>query len=85
MITRLFTSIPRTGLFAAVLGLLPLGFAASASAQTVFQAENATLSGGSVVESSNTGFLGSGYVNSSVSGGSILFKAVPGKGTSTTL
>nr|WP_224772556.1 Ig-like domain-containing protein [Pelagicoccus enzymogenes] len=44
----------------------------------VYQAEDATLSGDSVAESSNDGFNGTGYVNSPTDGGSILFENVDG-------
>jgi hypothetical protein len=45
-----------------------------------YQAEDATLSGGSVAESNNAGYNGTGFVNSSTTGGSILFTNVNGQG-----
>lgn len=46
-----------------------------------YQAENASLSGaGTVVETSNSGFTGSGYVNLSSSGGALTFNNVDGNG-----
>lgn len=44
------------------------------------QAENATLAGGTVTESVNAGFHGTGYANSSTTGGSITFSNVKGNG-----
>jgi hypothetical protein len=48
-----------------------------------YQAENATLSGGNVTESYNLGWNGTGYVNPSTTGGSILFSNVNGQGGGT--
>jgi hypothetical protein len=48
-----------------------------------YQAESATLSGGNVTESYNLGWNGTGYVNPSVTGGSILFSNVNGQGGGT--
>jgi hypothetical protein len=45
-----------------------------------YQAESATLSGGNLTESYNLGWNGTGYVNPSVTGGSILFSNVNGQG-----
>jgi pectate lyase len=55
----------------------------NSSSSPTYQAENATLSGGSVFESSNAGWNGTGYVNSSLSGGSMLFNNVDGLGGGT--
>ena len=44
----------------------------------VLQAELGSVGGGTVTESSNGGYNGSGYVNSSVSGGFLQFDNVPG-------
>ena len=43
-----------------------------------YQLESAVLAGGTVVESTNGGFIGSGYANSSVTGGSIQVNNVDG-------
>lgn len=49
-----------------------------------YQAENGTLSGsGTVVETTNAGYRGSGYVNLSASGGSLTFNNVAGNGGGT--
>jgi rhamnogalacturonan endolyase len=45
-----------------------------------YQAENAVLAGGTVIESTNGGFNGSGYANSSSTGGTITFNNVDGNG-----
>jgi hypothetical protein len=45
-----------------------------------YHAENATLSGGDSVASNVTGYNGTGFVNSSVTGGSMLFTNVNGQG-----
>jgi rhamnogalacturonan endolyase len=45
-----------------------------------YQAENAVLAGGTVVESTNAGYHGTGYANSSSSGGTITFNGVDGNG-----
>jgi rhamnogalacturonan endolyase len=45
-----------------------------------YQAENAVLAGGTVSETVNGGFNGSGYANSSASGGTITFNNVDGNG-----
>jgi hypothetical protein len=45
-----------------------------------YQAESAVLAGGTVSESTNAGFHGSGYANSSASGGTITFNNVDGNG-----
>lgn len=44
------------------------------------QAEDAALGGGTIAESANTGFRGSGYANSPASGGTITFNNVSGNG-----
>lgn len=62
--------------FAAVLALA----GASASRAATLQAESAVLAGGTVAESTNTGYHGSGYANSSTSGGTITFNNVNGEG-----
>lgn len=46
---------------------------------TVYQAEDATTAGGTTPESTNTGFHGTGYANSSMTGGTITFTNVDGK------
>ncbi|HEX2854172.1 MAG TPA: rhamnogalacturonan lyase [Opitutaceae bacterium] len=48
-----------------------------------YQAESAVFGGGSVSEATNTGFLGSGYANPSVSGGTVTFNNVDGNGGGT--
>jgi hypothetical protein len=48
-----------------------------------YQAENATLSGGDVAESNVAGYNGTGFVNSSTTGGSMLFTNVNGQGGGT--
>ncbi len=48
-----------------------------------YQAENAVLTGGSVIESTNAGWNGTGYVNSSMTGGAIQFNNVDGLGGGT--
>lgn len=45
-----------------------------------YQAESATLAGGSAAETTNGGFNGTGYVNSPATGGSITFNNVDGNG-----
>ena len=45
-----------------------------------YQAENATLTGGDIFESYNAGWNGTGYVNSSTSGGSMQFNNIDGQG-----
>lgn len=45
---------------------------------TTYQAESAVLGGGSVVESTNGGFNGTGYVNFPTSGGTLTFNSVNG-------
>ena len=47
------------------------------------QAENAALAGGVIIETTNTGFNGSAYVNFSTSGGSLTFNNVSGNGGGT--
>ncbi|HKE95998.1 MAG TPA: carbohydrate-binding protein, partial [Povalibacter sp.] len=46
----------------------------------VYQAETAVLAGGTVTESTNGGFNGSGYVNSSATGGSAQLSNIDGRG-----
>lgn len=48
----------------------------AANAADVYQAENATLAGGTVVESTNSGYHGTGYANSPTSGGTTTFSNV---------
>ena len=50
----------------------------NASGPTTYPAENATLAGGDVVETTNGGYHGTGYVNSSTTGGSMTFNNVNG-------
>jgi hypothetical protein len=50
------------------------------STSHVYQAENGTVGGGTVFESSNAGFNGTGYVNSSASGGFAQINNVDGRG-----
>jgi pectate lyase len=47
---------------------------------SVYQAESGTVGGGTVFESSNGGFNGTGYVNSSVSGGFAQLSNIDGRG-----
>jgi lysophospholipase L1-like esterase len=49
----------------------------------VLQAESATLAGGAFVESTNTGYRGSGYVNFPTTGGSVSFSSLDGAGGGT--
>jgi rhamnogalacturonan endolyase len=44
----------------------------------VYQAESAVLAGGAATESTNGGFLGTGYVNFPATGGSLEFRNVNG-------
>jgi hypothetical protein len=55
-------------------------FAPIAIHAATLQAESAVLAGGTVVESTNGGFHGTGYANSSASGGTITFNNVNGEG-----
>jgi len=66
------------------LGLLAAGALTATAAQTTYQAETAALVG-ATQESINTGFIGSGYVNSGMSGSTITFNNVTGGGGPTTL
>jgi pectate lyase len=52
-------------------------------ASTVYQMENGTVGGGTVLETKNAGFLGTGYVNSSTSGGFAQVASVDGGGGGT--
>jgi len=53
---------------------------AGQGASIVYQAESGTVGGGTVFESSNGGFNGTGYVNSSVSGGFAQISNIDGRG-----
>jgi hypothetical protein len=48
------------------------------SASTTYQAENASVGGGSIVESNHTGYNGTGFVNFPASGGFVEFQNVNG-------
>jgi len=52
----------------------------SASLAATLQAESAVLAGGTVAESINAGYHGSGYANSSTTGGTTTFNSVNGEG-----
>jgi|GEM_PF-1785555 len=52
----------------------------SGNVGTVFQAEAGTLSGGAMVESTNGGFKGSGYINFQTSGSTLTFSGLSGNG-----
>ncbi|HVQ12493.1 MAG TPA: CBM35 domain-containing protein, partial [Vicinamibacterales bacterium] len=54
--------------------------AGQTATSTVYQAESGTVGGGTVLESSNAGFNGTGYVNSSASGGFAQIGNVDGRG-----
>jgi len=54
--------------------------AGQSSTSIVYQMENGTVGGGTVFESSNGGFNGTGYVNSSVTGGFAQVSNVDGRG-----
>jgi hypothetical protein len=47
---------------------------------TTFPAETATRAGGAVLETTNSGFLGTAYVNFPANGGTLTFNNVPGNG-----
>lgn len=57
--------------------------AGQSTTSTVYQLENGTVGGGTVLESSNAGFNGTGYVNSSVTGGFAQVSNVDGRGGGT--
>lgn len=54
--------------------------AGQSTTSAVYQMENGTVGGGTVLESSNGGFNGSGYVNSSANGGFAQVSNVDGRG-----
>jgi len=54
--------------------------AGQTSTSITYQTENGTIGGGTVLESSNGGFNGTGYVNSSVTGGFAQINNVDGRG-----
>jgi hypothetical protein len=54
--------------------------AGSSSTSVVYQAENGSVGGGTVFENTNGGFNGTGYVNSSASGGFVQINNVDGRG-----
>jgi lysophospholipase L1-like esterase len=58
---------------------------APAGTPGVFQAEAAVLGGGALVENTNTGYHGSGYVNFPATGGWLEFQQVSSSGGATTL
>ena len=57
--------------------------AGQTTTSAVYQMENGTVGGGTVLESSNAGFNGTGYVNSSVTGGFAQVSNVDGRGGGT--
>jgi hypothetical protein len=57
-----------------------LALSTSSALAATLQAESAVLAGGTVSETTNAGFNGSGYANSSANGGTITFNAVNGEG-----
>jgi hypothetical protein len=69
--------------FTVALSLLFVALGATASAQSTYQAESAVLAGGTVTESVNAGYIGTGYVNSSATGGTTTFNNVNGHGGGT--
>ena len=54
--------------------------ALSTDTGTTYPAENATRGGGTVLETTNAGFLGTAYVNFPANGGTLTFSNVPGNG-----
>src|ERR1700752_4274884 len=70
----------RCGRGAALVGALFLTAGVTASLGATLQAESAVLAGGTVAESTNGGFHGTGYANSSTSGGTTTFNNVNGEG-----
>lgn len=50
----------------------------SSSSATTYPAENATRAGGAILETTNSGFLGTGYVNFPANGGTLTFSNVSG-------
>jgi pectate lyase len=54
--------------------------AGGSSTSVVYQAENGSVGGGTVFENTNGGFNGTGYVNSSASGGFVQINNVDGRG-----
>jgi lysophospholipase L1-like esterase len=53
------------------------------SSGATYQGENGAVAGGAFVESTNSGYVGSGYINFPASGGSLSFNAVNGNGGGT--
>src|SRR5438132_1078806 len=64
----------------ALLGGLFFAFSSTAALAATLQAESAVLAGGTVAESTNGGFHGTGYANSSANGGTTTFNNVNGEG-----
>ena len=64
--------------FATVIGTMLS--ACGGGTSNAYQAENGTVGGGTVFESTNAGFNGTGYVNSSASGGFAQINNVDGRG-----
>lgn len=69
----------RRSLFLLSLGLFLPSLAVTAAAATL-QAESAVLAGGTVAESTNGGYNGTGYANSPTTGGTTTFNNVAGEG-----
>lgn len=80
--TRQITPPPhrRGALFSALVASVLVISAPSAIVAATLQAESAVLAGGSVVETTNGGYLGTGYVNSPTTGGTTTFNNVYGEG-----
>jgi hypothetical protein len=64
----------------ALVGGILLTAGASAGLAATLQAESAVLAGGTVAETTNAGYHGTGYANSSTTGGTITFNNVNGEG-----
>jgi rhamnogalacturonan endolyase len=60
--------------------IIYVGGTTTPPAGVTYQAESAVLAGGTVSESTNTGYHGTGYANAAVSGGTITFNNVSGNG-----
>jgi pectate lyase len=73
-------TVSLTGGFTRVVGVTQAG---TSSPSIVYQTENGTVGGGTVFESSNGGFNGTGYVNASSSGGFSQIGNVDGRGGGT--
>jgi galactan endo-1,6-beta-galactosidase len=61
------------------ISISPISLSGTTTADT-YQAENGTLAGGAFLETTNTGYNGTGYVNFPTTGGSLTFNGVDGNG-----